>query len=83
MPLSNLLYLDDWFSLKKLLSGKPIKVSLVDHNHGKEHVDLNSHVVEIIGKKTPLFNVYKMLHLHCLYQNRLKWEISMNALEIW
>ena len=50
LPLNNLLYKCDFENLKYGLHDKNVKVSLVDHNHGREHTELNEFVIEIIGK---------------------------------
>ena len=50
LPLDKLLYKNDFEVFKNLLVRKNLKVTLVDHNHGREHQELNKFVVEIIGK---------------------------------
>ena len=54
LPLDHLLYKNDWPFLKERLEGKNIEVTLVDHNHGREHEELNPFVNNIIGT----FNLY-------------------------
>ena len=49
LPLDCLLYKDDWLDLKKKVADKNIEVTLVDHNNGREHKDLNPFVTTIIG----------------------------------
>ena len=43
------MYKDDWLDLKKKVADKNIEVTLVDHNNGREHKDLNPFVTTIIG----------------------------------
>ena len=49
LPLDCLLYKDDWLDLKKKVADKNIEVTLVDHNNGREHKDLNPFVTAVIG----------------------------------
>ena len=49
LPLDCLLYKDDWLDLKKKVVDKNIEVTLVDHNNGREHKDLNPFVTAVIG----------------------------------
>ncbi|XP_066930295.1 exopolyphosphatase PRUNE1-like [Clytia hemisphaerica] len=51
LPIKDLLFQNDWEALKEKFSHKDLKVTLVDHNHAREHPDLNEFVVEIIDHR--------------------------------